>query len=391
MAAEAKQWAALTSNLLTKAKDAHLKNNMLDRFRDNGVEVEEKEEKNVVVGKKSKSVALFLNHRREEMSNELRQLEDFILHIDQSPSSYFKSSKLKDLPQNIKQQLTCCLLLIDCLSYVLYFGFNGYGDCESNSDTVDNGIPGLLINSLKQKFGLNFLTYIKHEEASIQKIIRQKLIQAEKKLSTKIIRIFSIGKNLSRKEGQIDFDVLFDIRSNCTTKDKSIDSVDFSDPYGYGLSAEDLGIVSSSRKDEIKSNGSNNIPIHLEICSGNGEWVCAQAAESINRGILLIIYNLVNHFIILDPKSQQDSISIYWVALELRCDRVHNTLCQYVFSNPRLLHIADSEQERLHNLAIIGGDAAKIIPERFPANEISAIFINHPQPPERSGGRYYFS
>ena len=39
-----------------------------------------------------------------------------------------------------------------------------------------------------------------------------------------------------------------------------------------------------------------------------------------------------------------------------------------------------------HNLAIIGGDASSILPEIIHDNCIHQIFVNHPEPPERSLG-----
>ena len=38
------------------------------------------------------------------------------------------------------------------------------------------------------------------------------------------------------------------------------------------------------------------------------------------------------------------------------------------------------------NLCVIGGDAAKILPERIQTGSIDFLFINHPEPPQQTGG-----
>ena len=84
----------------------------------------------------------------------------------------------------------------------------------------------------------------------------------------------------------------------------------------------------------------------LEICSGDGEWVVAQAQA--------------------DPDAD-------WIALELRCSRVVNILHRSVSAS-------------LSNIYLLGGDAAYILPHRIAPTSISPIFINHPEPPERIAG-----
>ncbi|KAJ1394757.1 hypothetical protein B484DRAFT_459110, partial [Ochromonadaceae sp. CCMP2298] len=112
------------------------------------------------------------------------------------------------------------------------------------------------------------------------------------------------------------------------------------------------------------------LPVKLEICSGDGEWVVAQASADYEAASRAQTggYSQV-------PKA-------LWLSLELRCDRVQRTLVQQILSNPSLL----THSREINNLAILGGDASKILPSRIPPCSISAIFINHPQPPERVAG-----
>jgi len=100
------------------------------------------------------------------------------------------------------------------------------------------------------------------------------------------------------------------------------------------------------------------------------------------------------------------SVSAYWIALELRHDRVYNTICQHLFNatpthsqagheidssnhpqskrkNTPIHDSSNATSTYSHNLAILGGDATLIINQRFASETVSAIFINHPQPPEK--------
>lgn len=89
-----------------------------------------------------------------------------------------------------------------------------------------------------------------------------------------------------------------------------------------------------------------SIPMKLEICSGNGDWVVAQADAE--RG------------------------TSHWGALELRHDRVYSIFSRSVFKD-------------LNNLIVFGGDAAKILALRVQKVSVDHIFINFPEPPHHSG------
>lgn len=95
------------------------------------------------------------------------------------------------------------------------------------------------------------------------------------------------------------------------------------------------------------------MPIKLEICSGNGEWVVSQASS--------------------------DKSSL-WMGLELRCDRVYKTFAKNILENGLL------NKASVDNLLLLCGDASVIVPSYIPPESISHIFINHPEPPERTSG-----
>ena len=84
--------------------------------------------------------------------------------------------------------------------------------------------------------------------------------------------------------------------------------------------------------------------IKLEICSGTGDWVCAQASADTDA---------------------------HWVALELRHDRVYNTLTNAII-------------EGIPNLSLLRGDAMRILPH-IPDGSVHGLFVNYPEPPQKTG------
>jgi tRNA G46 methylase TrmB len=100
---------------------------------------------------------------------------------------------------------------------------------------------------------------------------------------------------------------------------------------------------STAENDAKRNGGDTALPVKLEICSGFGEWVVAQAkAEA----------GVAN-----------------WAALELRYDRCHNIFTRMVF-------------EAVQNLAVLGGDASQILPNHISPDSVDHIFVNFPEPPQ---------
>ena len=115
----------------------------------------------------------------------------------------------------------------------------------------------------------------------------------------------------------------------------------------------------SSGKLEQHGGEEGEVEVRMEICSGSGDWIVEQArayAETNKAG-----------------KSKSNP-NVLYVALELRADRVHHTMYQAVL------------RDATHNVAVIGGDAAQILPEFIRPSTVSVIYINHPEPPERRSG-----
>lgn len=105
-----------------------------------------------------------------------------------------------------------------------------------------------------------------------------------------------------------------------------------------------------STNDGAMNGGMGNVRgrvVKLEIGSGDGDWVVAQAAAA--------------------------DATTSWIALEQRAYRVVNIITRAVLSD-------------VHNLAILAGDASVILPQRLPYSSVSSVFVLHPEPPERVSG-----
>jgi hypothetical protein len=84
--------------------------------------------------------------------------------------------------------------------------------------------------------------------------------------------------------------------------------------------------------------------------------------------LLLIVFHDVVYF-----QAKHDKNSS-WLTLELRSDRAYQTFTKAVFANVR-------------NLCVLCGDAMQVLPAHFPASVMTNLFVNHPEPPQQTGGR----
>lgn len=84
----------------------------------------------------------------------------------------------------------------------------------------------------------------------------------------------------------------------------------------------------------------NDHPVHVEYCSGNGEWIVAKAAAEPN---------------------------INWVAVEKKFERASKIW-------------ARAKRQNLTNILIVCGDALTATKHYFPTESISHAYINFPDP-----------
>jgi tRNA (guanine-N7-)-methyltransferase len=83
-----------------------------------------------------------------------------------------------------------------------------------------------------------------------------------------------------------------------------------------------------------------NQPVHIEYCSGNGQWISQKA--------------------IAHPE-------VNWVAIEKRFDR-----CQKIWSKVK--------NNNITNLLIVCGEGLITTKEYFPSNSVKEIYVNFPDP-----------
>jgi pentatricopeptide repeat protein len=109
----------------------------------------------------------------------------------------------------------------------------------------------------------------------------------------------------------------------------------------------------------------NDLPCKLEICSGAGEWAHAQAKADVGKA--------------------------NWLTLEMRHDRVYQTFARTLFesasasASASTSYSSSSSSMGLANLATLGGDAMRVVPDHIAPNSIACVCVNHPEPPQQTG------
>ena len=104
----------------------------------------------------------------------------------------------------------------------------------------------------------------------------------------------------------------------------------------------DGGVASDAEEKAAASDGPPLLPVKLEIASGTGDWVVAQARSDVGKAS--------------------------WACVELRHDRVYHTLSLMALHG-------------VPNLCVMGGDAALIVRSHLATASVSHAFINFPEPP----------
>jgi pentatricopeptide repeat protein len=391
-----RKWCDLAVDALKRTETATLKDSMLKRFQQSesgaGSAVGEKRAKGGA-DDDSRSVALFLKHRRTELEGQLESVQEY-LGFTATRSGAGSSGAATD---KLHAQHRARLVYLQCLSQVLHFGFDGRCDYDSHQlseaalaltqaevasssapmsaeDTIRQEsqqphIAARLLLALRDKYGLDRCTLpaldtvVSGANSADPSIAKQhKALKASLK-EAKTGAAAKVFAAIDADAGCINFPALFTPLSTTTDATANAGS----------MTTEQLGAL----------------PVKLEICSGDGEWVVAQAGadwvtEAGTRGAAVANVGAG----VRQPKA-------LWVALELRCDRIQHTLAHYLLSRPTTPLVSAPSatvnnnvggDHALHNLAFLSGNAAKIIPERIATGSIAEIFINHPQPPDRVTG-----
>ena len=99
-------------------------------------------------------------------------------------------------------------------------------------------------------------------------------------------------------------------------------------------------------KGQLLNSKASSAAVKIDICSGSGEWALAQAKN--------------------DPQS-------LWITLEVKSDRVYDTFWGMTMG-------------RLDNMMVLQADAQIAVGSCIPKQFVDEVYINHPEPPERTGG-----
>ena len=252
----------------------------------------------------------------------MQQLEDYLAAWTTLKLSS-PSVRLTPAEEKLRRAMEAQSLLMDYLSHVLYFGADGRSDYDitlpQNSKVAKlksikkqlaeeaemDSPAGRLVVALKHKCGLNLLSAKELRsitdmgglpEAALDDY-KANLLAIQKKTIENVFRCISPVSNC------IDFKALFDINVdeiepfqpageevNVYQEERG----EFVDPFGYGLTAEEYRAMTgeiggedartSPEKESAAGHPSPCPQINLEIGSGDGEWITAQAISSIHRG-----------------------------------------------------------------------------------------------------------
>jgi len=133
--------------------------------------------------------------------------------------------------------------------------------------------------------------------------------------------------------------------------------IDFAALFGSG------GFGGSEARDEPLP------PVYLELGSGHGEWLVEQAKASLAASSSSPPLPSSS-----SSSSWSGSAVARWVGVELRHDRVVDTLFR-----GHLAGVAST-------LAVVGpADASVVLSRRLRPGSLDRLFVNHPEPPERTG------
>eukprot|EP01038_Epipyxis_sp_PR26KG_P016761 gene16761-22933_t len=287
---------------------------------------------------REKSLLLYREHLDIEIKNESKRIDEFMKTMI---SNNISNNKLSSI-----EYIFPFFLRIFSFHELQNFN-NNDNKVKKNSEESVNATNEInnIIKFTAQKFGLtNIVQKVKSDEISNQKVNNS---------------IKSIKTDNNEKKKNITSNITNNIQNNSRFQsllynhstirlpsfDASTGMIDFLKLFN--ISSFIYDDIDNNNNSEKQNHNQNEIkPIKMEICSGGGEWAVEQARN--------------------DPNSN-------WLTVELRHDRVYQTFTKAIFSN-------------VTNLFMICADAMKLLPNRIPSELCDALFVNHPEPPQQTGG-----
>jgi pentatricopeptide repeat protein len=432
--------------------------------------------------KSSSSIELFQKHQKLEIENLLEELDEYMTAMMSTVSSSDTATSVKSSGAMISEtQLQRIYDSIQCYYYLLrkvfYFGFHENNcDFDNNSkmEKEQNSRDYLLL-ALKDKFGFNHLSFEQFIDKNIlanvfptkdkQMEILERIQKnsplpetTESDLEKEISQILQEkdsqdqeqvgkGKDQSLQRFQFNFKKLFENLSKKNISDSSQSTTSTAtsstavntqqsdmnkslEDYFAFLDEDDQKTMNRNKNNaqqppnnslsvlKRKEEDKDEIPLCLEIGSGNGDWVVGQAAADRflftekqtvqkkphfqkNRPLPTTPIQQQNDSNV--PPKQEWRIKRNWIALELRYDRSNNILLKHFLEFSLLKQFYSSKsigeesknksevQNSLispNNLSVCSGNAEIILNNYFPADSLSHVFINFPQPPDRITGGF---
>jgi pentatricopeptide repeat protein len=396
----------------------YINNHILDDEDDNQNDIEH-----------NKSLKLFQQHRRQELHKIIEELQDYLVNIQTMihplqhhhnlhHSYTIQIPQLTNLLPSISSLVTrentssssvappqgsgssstsnnsnslssiAAIIVYYCiLSKVYYFGFDGQGDSLpliSDIHTTTNTANTTDSNTTLDTTNDDSSFADKHY--SILSANQTKFGLATKRIRQLLLSNNNNNNNIYPRHILLPFlksmeEKQWEKLSSCLSNETGLLSLSklF---YDYQQTEEEIN--------HWKATGMfSTLPLKLEIGSGNGDWITAQAeADRIFSTTTTTTTTTTNNH----RKSPHNNMIVkaHWIAIELRCDRIYHILYHHLLRLRGLLLFQDPNYEqRLHtlnNLSILGGDASHILQSHLPPNALSAVFINYPQPPERIHG-----
>lgn len=379
-------------------------------------------------GLNNKSLRLFRQHRRAELRNGLEMLEDYLSAVPEADrlSSHVLTDLIREvIPVAHRTAIVAIAAYHVLLSKLFNFGFDGVGDIGKTVSPTD--VDALVMNLLqghKTKFGM--------VAPQVKQIVNRLLENIQARTDTLDDGDDEEDDDSDEDDEEEDGDGQGFLASQINNRVIKIFLKKLEDSFisrvyrSLSPSANNAASVAGAGmlnfrclfyQDEdieemIKAGVREEIPIKLEIGSGNGDWIVAQAEA--DRVIERSSSNTHQHMTytqrqqMFRHKKQEAGqqalsgasaatnasslrVAGHWVALELRCDRVYNILANHLVTMRPLNYLAQhhADLQDLYyasNLAVLGGDAVQIVNQRIPRQSVSEIYINYPQPPERVTG-----
>lgn len=440
---EAGKWLDIAKTFLHEAQHAPLRNAMQLQAKSGSIARDSNKRK------RENNISLFKQHQHNEMESEIELCTQFIQCMDNIRVFSPEEIQLEFLKYHIQS-----------LSKLLYFEYNSLGS-TSDANSLTNkdinpkshaGADGCdvkskkklnksLVHSLIEKFGLNQLSKMYQELSVSSGVSAEQTTRDTADTMTAIMRSLDstpalsfdniFDRKVSNPDSEIQSEQMHRVKleigagSGDWIVDHAIASLGLNRPpvkaieesqqvvERRGEKHKDTHVRRFNRFDKLRQRlvYKETMALKQEATKNSGDTDAADD-ETTKEVTEVEEEEVVPVETSADHKLLNGDVSIDWVSLELRCDRVYATFVQNLLRKFMYMYkqsgnaptsaivdenstLSDKDIESVkqpkldaisyHNLLMLGGDANSILRKYIPSNSISHIFVNHPEPPERTG------